>query len=147
MIYTSKSFRLEVKQSGTSYVRTATGEPVLLPLAEDDTSVDASTAEASGFLLISTLANLKKEFTGMLWVQAASLLVIWVIAAILSWRLAMTAFTGGVTWTDYILPCIFVVSAVLYSPQVITPVAHDSVGHWVNLRTGLSNLNGHTVIR
>lgn len=149
MLYTSKVFKLYLAPSSTdvSYTRTATGEKVTLPLDDDITTAESKNETFYSVLPITSLLSIRQYFRLLRTLSTVAVVVSWTGLALVSYHTFVHFLQSGLTWLDYIPPAILATVALLYTPQVLRPVAHDSMGHWVNLRTGANNLNSGATIK
>lgn len=146
MLYTTGTFKLKVVPDAAGYMRPATGDAVTLPCAVDDILTCEDSEEHPGVVMIDSLHSVQLFFRRKRLFQAFLFVVLWGIAYASIWAFACKALTVGVVWTNYIRPSLFAVLAIIYTPQVLHPVVHDGKGHWINLRTGKTNLNGSSIL-
>ena len=145
MLITSKAFRLKAEplKDMTGYFVTATSETIG-SLREDDTN---SEQLANDVEVISSLSTLRKQYIYKVIIQIMIDVFFWALTAYALHNAVLHGIDQDhfALWVMYAaVPAVF---AILFFPGAFNPVVHDIQGHWVNLRSGSSNLNGGCVLK
>lgn len=132
------------------YKRCSTGEHVDFPQADDVIqNPDGTYGEVLGIndiateaLIVQSRLQMRKEFRAQC---IANFVAAGVFLALMVWQIFESSrvwYAGEAKWTTFLGVAAFAVLSCLYLSQAINPIVHDMDGHWVNLRTGSTNLNG-----
>lgn len=148
MIVVKRRFRTVLAVRGDITMRVCTGE-CINGLPHDDDRVTTAWGLTPEDLLIHS----RKDVTA---VAKTAIRVTWAlaVAAFISmccclWSMYSAWLSAGRWFPNWsmVAAALCAVCFVVFFRQGATPIVHDNSGHWVNLRTGSSNLCGGIVIR
>lgn len=161
MLVVPYAFKLAVieNKEQARLVRQATGETVprtdyLQPddqlLGTGEGSLYRNTDDGQSYPIfgVRSVAQLADRFSEKVLVARLLALTFWLVTgALIAIQTMRFIRVGSYGWTDFCLLSLFGAGSLLFTPQAVNPVLHDMTGKWVNLRTGLSNLNGGCVLK
>lgn len=155
MIYHKGIFQLYVEDiEEGKYYRPSTGDVSLIK-GPDDIEEKPTQVLKGLFLdtdskihyIITSLKQVRKLSRVKYSIQILALIAISLLFVVSLVSATQNYLLYGFKWNLWITSSFLFVLTYFYSKQVINPVAHDMVGHWINLRTGESNLNGGCKLR
>lgn len=146
MIVTKNCFRTVVHERNGTTMRVCTGQENPC-WHQDDITFSSDTPEG-----VTKVCCRKDVSKGLgIWLAKD-----WTIAAIFMVGLCYTFYhaicycleLGQFRWSWYLFwSGLCATGFVLYLRSAINPIVHDQAGHWVNLRTGSTNLCGGVILR
>lgn len=150
MIIVNKSFRTVVHTRNGVTMRVCTGEE-LKEMHRDDVSLQephpGDSTDVAAIYSRKDVFQVAKNYVVFSWAMCLCLFVSMTYSL---WKFFMQTLQAGVILFTTQLPLAAFTTALftVYFSTVMNPIVHDNMGHWVNLRTGSSNLcDGITVRR
>lgn len=144
MLVTRKIFKCIIVHDETGDKRIATGNTPVMVMQPDDI-IDDKLDEAKHFP-VRTLGQVNFAFLKQRIFSFIFDAVLWAGTLLQAIRTATAVMILGQGWPAYIPLAILASLTLLYTPRVLHPLVHDRSGHWIDLVTGESNLNGGCTI-
>ncbi len=148
MIVATCIFRTAVSTQDGVTRRVCTGEDVGFNLHEDDCAVESGNLPA-GQCLIYSLRDVRKAVRGVLALDAIFSMLAFVALCCALWKQFIDCVLAEhwVFSLNTVAACALAICFMFLTQQFFRPIVHDCGGHWINLKTGSSNLCGGIVIR
>lgn len=149
MIIVNKSFRTVVHTRNGVTMRVCTGEELKEIHRDDVSSQEPHPGDPVDVIAICSrkdVFQVAKNYVVFSWVMCLCLFISMTYSL---FKFFTQTLQAGVILFTAQLPLAVVTTAlfIVYFSTIMNPIVHDNTGHWVNLRTGSSNLCDGIIVR